>query len=135
MKNSKGYQAIYNAYKVLDIGAAHYYGKTINRKHYGSNNLLLTPVLNNLKKALESDYRDFITENKPFLLDNNKAIQRSIEAYNQKRLDAVPKTYDEWEEKVLNQFTEALDTTVYCEDVDDDPLRSLDILIASLELV
>ncbi len=102
----------------IDIGAAYYLAKTLNVRHSGSNNLYVSPALNKQKRALESKYRDFIAENKPFLLNNKKAIQRSLQAHEQQRKDATPKTYEEWENKNLNQHTEELDTTVFWQEVE-----------------
>jgi len=34
------------------------------------------PALNKLWKAIKRNYRDFIAENMPFLLNNKKGIQR-----------------------------------------------------------
>jgi hypothetical protein len=102
----------------IDIGAAYYFAKFINKRYYGSNNLFVTPALRKEARVLESKYRDFIAENKPFLLDDEKAIHRSIQAHEQRRIDARPKTYEEWEEQTLNQPTEELDTTVYWQDID-----------------
>jgi len=117
----------------IDIGAANYFAKLLNQRYNDSNNLFVTPALRIKAKAIESEYRDFITDNKPFLLNKKKAIQRSIEAYQQRRIDKGPKTYKEWVDQVLNQPTEELDPTVYWENIEDDPLRSLHRLITSLE--
>jgi len=117
---------IYDEKVPIDLGAAYYYAKSMNNRYNGSNNLYVTPALIIRAKAVELHYRDFITDNKPFLLNDEKAIKRSIDAYEQSRIDAVPKNYDEWEEKVMNQPTEVLDVTVYWEEIQDDPLSSLD---------
>jgi hypothetical protein len=66
------------------------------------------------------------------LLNDKEAIQRTIETYEQQRIDAMPKTYEEWEEKVLNKPVEELDTTVYWQEIEEDPLYELDRLITSL---
>lgn len=106
------------SYIDIDIGAAYYFAKSINKKYYGSNNLYVSPVLIKESKVVESKYRGFIAENKAFLLNDKKASQRSLQAYEQRRINARPKTYEEWEELTINQPTEELDTTVYWQEVD-----------------
>jgi hypothetical protein len=109
---------------LIDIGAAHYFSKETNN----NSNLFVTPALKSKAKAVEREYRGFIADNKPFLLNERKAIQRSIEAHEQRRLHAVPKTYEEWEEQSLNQATNQLDSTVYWEEIEGEPREKDDNL-------
>ena len=116
----------------IDIGAAYYFAKSANDKYLGFKNFYVSPELNKLARTFEKNYSQFIKDNKLYLLKDGKKITKAIQKYEQKRIATAIKTYEEWEEKTINNPQEELDTGVYWEEIEGDTLSDLDALITSL---